>query len=270
VDSATAWTDPLLGVDWVEHWRTLVLRRQAAFGKSDPNHFDRIASSYAAAIANRDDLLLEVIDAFLGPDKTLIDVGAGTGRHVAPLAPRLRHVTAVEPAAGMRALIEPRANVTVVDALWLDAEVEPANLVISSHVLYTIAEPVPFVRKLVEKATERVFIYLRDAQPHRLSEHLWEHITGERAPRHPQLSDLYNLLRQIGIGPSITLARNNWSQLFPTLDAAVSSCRDRLGEKWDEPRCRAWLEGRLETHPDGGMVYRLDPTFVGVLHWTPE
>lgn len=262
--------DPLLDVDWVRHWRQLVVRREARFGKVDPGHFDRIAGKYATSIARRADLLLDVIDPFLGTGKTLIDVGAGTGRHVVPLAPRLKRVVAVEPAAGMRALIPPIDNVSIVDMDWLAADVAPADLVICSHVLYGIAEPVPFLRKLDQKATERVFIYLRDGQPHQLAEHLWEEMTGERAPRHPRLSDLYYLLRQIGVGPDVVLARNNWSQRFETLDAAVATCRDRLGERWDDQRCRSWLADRLRPAPDGTLTYGDDTTFVGVIHWSPS
>jgi hypothetical protein len=270
VEESQQYFDPLLSVDWVTHWGELVRRREARFGSIDPGHFDRIARTYATSIAQREDLLLDVIEPFLSTGKSLIDVGAGTGRHVVPLAARLRRVVAVEPAAGMRALIPPVDNVSIVNTDWLGTDVAPADLVICSHVLYGIAEPVPFIRKLAEKATERVFVYLRDGQPHQLAEHLWEEMTGERAPRHPRLSDLYCLLRQIGIGPDVVLTRNNWSQRFQTLEAAVAAGRDRLGERWDEERGRSWIAERLRPAPDGTLVYGDDTTFVGVIHWSPR
>jgi len=45
------------------------------------------------------------MEPYLAPRKTLIDAGAGAGRHAVPLAERLEWVTAVEPSEGMRAEI---------------------------------------------------------------------------------------------------------------------------------------------------------------------
>jgi SAM-dependent methyltransferase len=262
--------DHLLGVDWEVHWRQLVQRRVARFGRHEWTHFDRIARNYASAIAQQPDLLLDVIEPFLGPNKTLIDVGAGSGRHVGLLAPRLKHVVAVEPAAGMRFLIPAIDSVTVVPADWLSADVSPADLVLSSHVLYAIADPVPFIRKMEVSARERVFIYLRDSQPVHPAVPLGEALTGGPTPRMPQLSDLYVLLRQIGIAPDVVLWPNHWVQRYPDLDAAAAACRERLSDRWDEERGRTWLAEHLAPAPDGSLTFTDPASVVGVIHWKPR
>jgi SAM-dependent methyltransferase len=186
--------DPVTEFDWADHWRRLVVGAGHAPHPGDDPWAER-AESYHASRGRDSEPLLRVLEPWLGPRKTLIDVGAGTGRHAVPLAARLDWVTAVEPSDAMRALIPPLENMTVIASSWEDAEVAPADLVICSHVLYAVAEPVPFIAKLEAAAKERVFVFLRDEPGPR------EEAGGMRQPR---LQDLYNLLRQMGRGPDVT------------------------------------------------------------------
>src|SRR6202022_4284764 len=133
----------------------------------------------------RDDFL-NVIAPYLSPAKTLIGAGAGTGRHAVPLSARLEWVTAVEPSEGMRAQIPPRDNMTVVASTWEDAEVAPADLVICCHVLYGVADPRPFIEKLVRSARERVFILLRETELPQPSVAIRKRLHGDAAPRMPR------------------------------------------------------------------------------------
>src|ERR1700682_4042926 len=155
-------------MDWEAHWKTLVQERAAPAGHhAAPGYWDRRAPSFARSTRARADEFLRVIDPYLSPRKTLVDAGAGAGRHAVPLSDRLEWVTAVEPSEGMRAQIPPRDNMTVVASTWEDAEVAPADLVICCHVMYGVADPVPFISKLEHSARERVFIMLRESDlPH--------------------------------------------------------------------------------------------------------
>src|SRR2546422_5360280 len=102
-------------VDWATRWKSLVAERSAAAGAhGDTAYWDRRAPSFARSTRARADEFLDVVTPYLSPRKTLIDVGAGAGRHALPLADRLEWVTAIEPSEGMRALIPPRDNMTVV------------------------------------------------------------------------------------------------------------------------------------------------------------
>src|SRR5438105_2089520 len=103
--------DPVTDFDWAGHWRRLVLGN--GHGRPTPADpwADR-ARTYHASRGQDSEPLLQVLEPWLAPAKTLIDVGAGTGRHAVPLAARLDWVTAVEPSDAMRALIPPVANMT--------------------------------------------------------------------------------------------------------------------------------------------------------------
>ena len=115
-------------IDWEQLWRSLVAERSAAAGShSNPSYWDRRAPSYARSTQARADEFIDVLAPYLSPRKTLIDVGAGAGRHALPLAERLEWVTAVEPSEGMRAQIPSRDNMTVVASTWEDAAIAPAD-----------------------------------------------------------------------------------------------------------------------------------------------
>src|ERR1700694_3025479 len=95
--------DALLDMDWAGHWRYLVETRAAQSGA--PSHglcAERRARQFGFSMAGQPDPFLEFLEPWLHPSRTLIDVGAGIGRHVAPLSTRLDWVTAVEPAQAMR------------------------------------------------------------------------------------------------------------------------------------------------------------------------
>src|SRR5436190_24107405 len=102
----------------------------------------------------------------------------------------------------MRDHIPPAANMTVIGSGWLDAEPAPADLVICVHVLYPIADVVPFLEKLERSARERVFVVMRDS-PH---PHPAEALAGPDRAREPRLRDCLLLLRQLGVAPDVAMS----------------------------------------------------------------
>jgi SAM-dependent methyltransferase len=66
--------------------------------------FDRAAEAYEAARPSYLDVLLALLP--LGPEATVLDLGAGTGKLTRVLAQRYARVLAVEPLDGMRAILE--------------------------------------------------------------------------------------------------------------------------------------------------------------------
>ncbi|HLH70220.1 MAG TPA: methyltransferase domain-containing protein [Candidatus Dormibacteraeota bacterium] len=258
--------DPVLELDWAAHWRRLVEARwPAAHGEA---FWDRRAHRYALSMRGQADPFLQFLEPWLGPTRTLIDVGAGTGRHVAQLVRRLDWVTAVEPSPAMRELIPPADNLTVIGSTWEDADPAPADLVICVHVLYAVADVVPFIEKLERAGRERVFIVLRD-EPHRHPATLLAAAAGVEG-REPRLRDAFLLLRQMGIAPDLAMFTYPVFHRFESLEAAVDDCRERLGSSWDEARGRAWLKANLRRDRDGTWVHDGGTMTSGVLHWQPR
>jgi SAM-dependent methyltransferase len=257
-------------IDWVEHWRRLVQDRSAAAGShSDPTYWDRRAASFARSTRTRVDDFLAVVAPYTSARKTLIDVGAGAGRHALPLAERLEWVTAVEPSEGMRAQIPARDNMTVVASMWEDAEVAPADLVICAHVLYGVEEPAPFITKLGRSARERVFVMLREGQIPHPAAIIRDRLLGSRGPRLPQFSDLFMLLLQMGIAPDVNFISYPIVQRYADLSEAWADCQSLIGAGLDEAQARATLKEILVQDGDE-LVFNGGLTLSGIAHWHPS
>src|SRR6266536_1178640 len=114
--------DGTLDVDWAAHWRSLVEAREAQIGPAGNDDWwgGCRARRFAFSMRGQPDWFLGFLEPWLRPTGTLIDVGAGTGRHAAPLAERLDWVTAVEPSHAMRERIPPAENMTVIGSTWRD------------------------------------------------------------------------------------------------------------------------------------------------------
>jgi SAM-dependent methyltransferase len=256
-------------MDWAEHWRSLIAERAAAAGgHGDASYWDRRAPTFARSTQARADEFLGVVAPHLGPHKTLIDVGAGTGRHALPLAERLEWVTAVEPSEGMRALIPPRDNMTVVASTWEDAAVAPADLVICCHVLYGVDDPVPFIAKMERSARERIFIMMREAPLHHPATVIRERMLGDEDPRVPRFSDLFMLLTEMGIAPDVNFIRYPIVQRYADIDDAVADCKALIGAGWDEAKGRSILQEVLVEEGDE-LVFDGGITLSGIAHWRP-
>jgi SAM-dependent methyltransferase len=261
---------PMDEVDWIKRWGEIVEARDKQAAKhSDSGYWDRRASSYARSTQTRVDDFLRILEPYLSTSKTLIDVGAGTGRHAVPLAKRLEWVTAVEPSEGMRSHIAHRDNVTVVASTWEDAEVAPADLVICSHVLYGVADPVPFVTKLERAARERVFVVMRESELPHPAAAVRRRLGGDANVRLPRFSELFMLLLQMGIAPDVDFLRYAITTRYSDIEEAVVDVRAMFGEGWDETAGRSALAEILR--PDGDqLVYDGGIALSGVAHWQPR
>jgi len=263
-------TSQVQGIDWAERWRETVRARSAQSSRQEPSgYWDRRAPSYARITRHRFDDFLRVVEPYLAPRKTLIDAGAGTGRHAVPLAQRLEWVTAVEPSEGMRAQIPHVENMTVIASTWQDAEVAPANIVICCHVLYGIDEPVPFIAKLQASARDRVFIMLRQGSVPHPATQLRQKLLGTPDLPVPQFSELFMLLTQMGIAPDVTFVRYPVVNRYKDIEEAMTDCRMLIGEGWDEARARTLLEEMI-TRDGDELVIDSGVALAGIAHWQPQ
>jgi SAM-dependent methyltransferase len=259
-----------LVMDWEERWQEVVRERASLAGRhGDPGYWDRRAPSFARSTRSRADEFLSVIDPYLSPRKTLIDAGAGTGRHATPLADRLEWVTAVEPSEGMRAQIPAKDNITIVASTWEEAEVAPADLVICCHVLYGVEDPAAFIAKLEQSARERVFIMLRESDLPHPAAAIRKRLAGDPGPRLPRFSDLFMLLMQLGVAPDVTFLRYTSSNRYSNFEEALADSRALVGDVWDEAVGRSMLEGMLTREGDD-FVFGGGTVLSGVAHWRPQ
>lgn len=263
MDGAGNWGD----LDWVARWRSLVEVHRERVETLAPNSgagfWDRRADQFRHLSEQYDphaDPLFALIVEALGDRGSLLDVGAGAGRYALPLAARARLVTAVEPSAAMTSHLDDRVkaagctNVHVVASTWEEAVVEPHDVVLAAHILYPIADIVPFVQKLIAKARRAWFLTIRVEPMGAEFAPLWREIWGTPYPVEPTLLDLYPLLFAIGVQANVRLKPFRGAGEGITLDEAVTQVRGRLflpsdTDEHDE-RIRVFL--RQHMHQQGG------------------
>jgi len=245
-----------------------VVEARASGARSNPGYWDRRAPGFAKSTQVRADEFLAVLEPFLSQNKTLIDVGAGAGRHAVPLALRLEWVTAVEPSEGMRSRIASSDNMTVVASTWEDAEVAQADLVICCHVMYGVADVVPWISKLNRSARERVFVMLRESEMPHPAALIRARIAGRAAPRMPRFSELFMLLVQMGMAPSVAFVRHPFTLRYASLEDALVDCAAVLDDGWDETVARSVL-GEVLVAEGGELVFKGQDVLSGVAHWQP-
>lgn len=168
----------------------------------------------------------------------------------------------------MRAQIPHRDNMTIVASTWQDAAVAPAELLICSHVLYGVEDPVSFITKMETSARERIFIMLRESPMAHLGALVRDRMLGEE-PRLPRFSDLFMLLIQMGIAPDVKFTSYPNPQRYADIDEALADCQAMIGGRWDEERGRPIVQGLLERDADG-LVFNGGVTVTGIAHWQPQ
>jgi SAM-dependent methyltransferase len=259
--------------DWAGRWRQLVEDRESAArkdgGHSDPKYWDRRAPTFARSTTGRTEQFLEVVWPFITPRTTVIDVGAGAGRHAVPIAERAEWVTAVEPSEGMRALMPSLPNLTVIASNWEDAEVAPADVVICSHVLYGVADAVPFVEKMERSARERVVIMLREGPIPHPANILCDCMNLEPLPPSTRFSDLFMVLIEMGITPDVKFIAYPVVNRYASFDEAVADVVPLFGAAWDSVEGPKRLREMLVQDGDE-LVYAGGHSISGIAHWKPR
>jgi len=163
-------TPMMMPTDWAALWRELASRDVQASDEGAAQMVERwrgVARKLDSGRKQDPDPLLDLILGRLTSEMTVLDVGAGIGRWTLPMAGRVRRVTAVEPLQGMRQVLVERAaaqgiaNLDVLDAPWLTAEVPRHDVVVAAHATYTTTDLLGFVRKMETSARRSCFLALR-------------------------------------------------------------------------------------------------------------
>lgn len=274
-------------IDYIDRWQQIVQRRRvqmdaayAAAGIVNADYWGKRAKTYRQALHQRsdEDPFYLHMRAATSRDSTMLDVGAGTGRHTLALAPHLRQVTAVDPSAAMLGLLredverEHLSNVSIVQAEWLTADVKRADEVICSHVLYPIADVVPFVRKLESSAKHRVHVYLR-ADPLPTDLGLWCEFYGVPLQSQPVHMDLINVLAQIGVLADVEVVEHRFTWTFADLDEAQQQVRNSLCLREDDvaanDKLRTLLTECLVAWPNGRVGPQVGSARSAIISWVP-
>ena len=269
----------------IQRWKEMI---QAEHAQSDrmrdlilppEDHWTPYAQQFKGDPRRTDDLLVDYFQDPVDAEQVVIDVGAGGGRLALPLALVCSRVVAVDPSPSMCKVLREASyefgvdNVEVVESEWMDAEVEQADITLCSHVLYAIQEIEPFVRKLENKASKLVMVVLFQSPPQSQIYHLWETVHYEPRLPLPSLSEFRNVLKEMGVRPTISALPPQPPRGFDTLDGARAQLARRLYVEPGTPQMER-LESAIATHlEEEEGTYRVRcarPLVPNVVSWRPS
>ena len=269
----------------IEKWRTRVETHHTQSNNmqdadaSAGDFWRPYASAFREDPSRTEDPVVNRLVREVGPDTTVLDVGGGAGRLALPLALRCRQVTVVEPSAGMVEQLEEGAreaditNVTSVQSSWEEVDSQPADIVLCAHVLYGVADIVPFVRKLEAGAREKVLVLMFMDSPQSHLAPLWEQVHGETRINLPALPELLHVMWEMGIYPSLEMVHSNPPRRSEDREAAIEEFRPRLyvtpGTAKDLRLIEATNRLLVET-PEGLEVRGVRTRRIGLLAWSPD
>jgi len=267
-----------------ERWRHMVEVEHAQSdelrGTVPPpaDHWRPYATQFRADPYRSGDALVERLLEFVEPDYTVMDVGAGGGRLALPLALKCRSLVAVEPSESMASVLTQQAqesgieNVSVVQSEWQDATVDPADVVLCAHVLYTIRDIGAFLMKLDAHARKNVLVVVHSAPPQSQIYPLWMQVHGKERLALPSLPELREVLDELDITYQVAPLPPQPARGFDSLEQAVSQLSRRLylvDDSLEARRLEQILPGLL-TEEEGVLQIRdaepLRPTLVS---WHP-
>ncbi len=257
--------------DWIKLWRQIVEARPNSHGAKTPGSADawydrarsyhqKVLERWAQPDSSREFLLKEV-----NANTTVLDVGAGTGSWTLLLAPRAAHVTAVDPSPAMLEMLQENVsnaglnNVSLVQAAWPEAQVEPHDLTLCAHAMYGCADLPRFIHALMAATRKRCYLLMRAPVPDNVMSLVAQRVWGQPHDS-PNFVICYNALLQMGIYANVLMENTGawgaWTS--ESLEAAFDEVKSKLGLSGPSEHddfIREVLAERLIQREDGQYVW---------------
>ena len=265
----------------IKAWRERVLafdRDMEDIRGEGQGHGRRVFASEPVDPYRTDDPALNVFYEFVGEGTEVLDVGGGAGRFALPLATRAKRVTVIDPSEESLDLLKTRVaefgftNVTSVNERWEEAEVPSADVTLCSWAIHHVVEAAQFVRKLEERARDRVVILEMMETPGSQIASFFERVHGTRLTALPGVRQLLNLLWSMSIFPDVTMLSPETPVLGTDLSSTLEKLRRMLaveeGTDADE-RLHAAADELLEESSEGMTVKGASMRRQAIITWRP-
>jgi 2-polyprenyl-3-methyl-5-hydroxy-6-metoxy-1,4-benzoquinol methylase len=251
---------------------------RSALGVTGQDRWEPFSSFFKADPRRTDDVEVNRLAQEVTPTTTLLDVGAGAGRFALPLALRCKHVTVVEPSPSMGETLRHLAaeagieNLSFVARPWHEAEVEPADVVLSAHVIYSIEDIGSFVMKLAAHARQRVCMPTFMRPPRARYAPFWPWVHGEDKQELPGAAELMQVLWELGIYPNLEMYAPISFRPFKDWQRALDTLRLRLFVTPDteqDARLQQAMRELLTETPEGYVIKGAQLGRLALIFWQP-
>lgn len=162
---------------------------------------------------------------------------------------------------------------TLVQSSWEEAQVPQADLVLCSHVLYTVRDIGPFIKKLDRHARGRVLVAMYMDPPQYQLFPFWRRVHGGERRRLPCLPELLPVLWELGIYPDLEMQPAHQPRVFEDQEGALRQLRSRLfvqpGTAKDR-KLQAAIRELLEETPEGLRIRNAPWQRPGLVSWRPS
>jgi SAM-dependent methyltransferase len=226
--------------DWIRLWEELVEGLTKSRAQSESRLMARWGKRSRSAgyteerrKRDRDDPLMHYVVGNLGPNDTVLDIGAGIGRWSIPMAMVAHKVTALDALPGMLEIVRENAaaeglcNIETLQGDWATVEVEPHDFTLSSHAVYTSPDIVGYARKMERLSRKACYMVMRVPQHDSVIGELSQRIHGRRYDS-PNFVVGYNALLQAGINGNVMMEEQVRFWHNATLGEALARAKRHL------------------------------------------
>ncbi|WP_440956744.1 class I SAM-dependent methyltransferase [Methanosarcina sp. Mfa9] len=260
-------------IDWNEVWKEKMDAQKRACPNTGPGSIWQEKESarrfWEMSLKNWTRMEKTMQGMALTSDSRVLDIGAGPGTLAIPLAEKVAHVTAVEPAEGMMCVLKENMetygieNVNCVYKDWeaVNAEMDlygPYDVVFASYSL-GMKDIRSSIRKMIDVSSGYIYLYwfAGGTSWDMHSRKLWPSLHGYEYQQGPKIDVLYNVLYDMGIYPNMEVFPFEHVQTFASLDEAVENFKPHYAVTSEEQEeiLRAYLKELLEDE-NGNIVIR--------------
>jgi len=284
--SGFAWRSGEL--DWVDIWRAMYDRERQQGDVATHPDMQRSADQYATAAARyarnvkrtpQPDAFMRWLLPQLDVGDTVLDIGAGSGRYVAPMAHAGMYVKALEQSPAMREQIsivvqeQQLTQVEIVAESWPTAQPILCDVAMAVHVLYAVRDIAPFVQAMHTSARKMCVILLGVRHPTTPVLPLWRAYYGDDRLPLPGALECVGALAQLGIAAHMHILPAPAPISYTSLDDAATEMCYRLRLPYGEPYqqqladliARDWITGE-----DGSVTSPHTPPPHAAIWWRTD